>query len=188
VGFSADLRIRRKRPDLRIIVSSATIDAGLFKNYFASSKDKQNEKEKGDETVAAISLEGRTFPVDVMYLDQPAEDYIEAALKTVLDIHTKEPEGDILLFLTGRDEIENCVAEINERMGRLPASTPKLNALPLYAGLTSAEQMAVFQPAQEGERKVVVATNVAEASVTIDGIVYVVDCGFAKVRKLKQFS
>jgi len=131
--------------------------------------------------VATISLEGRTFPVDVMYLDHPTEDYIEAALRTVVDIHTKEPEGDILLFLTGRDEIENCVASINERVGRLPSSTPKLNALPLYAGLPTSEQMAVFQPAQDGERKVVVATNVAEASVTIDGIIYVIDCGFAKV-------
>ena len=63
-------------------------------------------------------------------------------------------------------------------------STPKLNALPLYAGLPSSEQLAVFQPAQEGERKVIVATNVAEASVTIDGIVYVIDCGFVKVLHL----
>jgi len=86
-----------------------------------------------------------------------------------------------LLFLTGRDEIDRCVAEIAERLGRLNPSTPKLNALPLYAGLPTAEQLAVFQPAQEGERKVIVATNVAEASVTIDGIVYVIDCGFAKV-------
>ena len=83
--------------------------------------------------------------------------------------------------MTGRDEIDRCVAEIAERIGRLNPSTPKLNALPLYAGLPSSEQLAVFQPAQEGERKVIVATNVAEASVTIDGIVYVIDCGFAKV-------
>lgn len=83
--------------------------------------------------------------------------------------------------MTGRDEIDRCVAEIAERLGRLSHSTLKLNALPLYAGLPSSEQLAVFQPAQEGERKVIVATNVAEASVTIDGIVYVVDCGFAKV-------
>jgi len=166
---------------LRIIVSSATIDAAVFKNYFSSGKEKEDGKGQEDNTVAAISLEGRTFPVDVMYLDDPTEDYIEAALTTVLDIHTKEPQGDILLFLTGRDEIETCVAAINERVGRLPSSTPKLNAWPLYAGLPTSEQMAVFQPAQDGERKVVVATNVAEASVTIDGIVYVIDCGFAKV-------
>ena len=127
-----------------------------------------------------------------MYLDEPSEDYIESALKTVMDIHLKvhkwrgeidhkEPEGDILLFLTGRDEIDRCVAEIGSRLGQMNSSTPKLNALPLYAGLPSSEQLAVFQPAQEGERKVIVATNVAEASVTIDGIVYVIDCGFVKV-------
>ena len=83
--------------------------------------------------------------------------------------------------MTGRDEIERCVAEIQERAGRLDPSTPKLKALPLYAGLPSSEQLAVFQPAYEDERKVIVATNVAEASVTIDGIVYVVGSGFVKV-------
>jgi ATP-dependent RNA helicase DDX35 len=67
----------------------------------------------------------------------------------------------------------------------MDSKTPKLVALPLYAGLPSSEQMAVFAPAREGERKVVVATNVAEASVTIDGIVYVVDCGFVKVFLLR---
>jgi ATP-dependent RNA helicase DDX35 len=184
-------RIRRKRPDLRIIISSATIDAAMFKEFF-SSKENQGGDQKTPETVTAISLEGRTFPVDVMYMDEPSEDYIESALKTVMDIHLKvilfswqhwlqEPEGDILLFLTGRDEIERCVAELASRLGQLNPSTPKLNVLPLYAGLPSSEQLAVFQPAEEGERKVIVATNVAEASVTIDGIVYVIDCGFVKV-------
>jgi ATP-dependent RNA helicase DDX35 len=83
--------------------------------------------------------------------------------------------------MTGRDEIDRCAVEITDRMGQLNPATPKLNPLPLYAGLPSQEQMAVFQPAQEGERKVIVATNVAEASVTIEGIVYVVDSGFVKV-------
>jgi ATP-dependent RNA helicase DDX35 len=92
------------------------------------------------------------------------------------------------VFLTGRDEIENCVAEITERLGRLSSSTPKLNPLPLYAGLPTSEQLAVFQPAQEGDRKVIFATNVAEASVTIDGIVYVIDCGFVKVSHLVNFT
>ena len=133
--------------------------------------------------------------MDVMYLGEPTSDYVESALNTVLDIHlrvtirndrinVKEPEGDILLFLTGRDEIERSVVEIGERMGALPASTQKLNALPLYAGLPTSEQMAVFQPSRDDERKVVIATNVAEASVTIDGIVYVIDCGFVKVPPL----
>ena len=166
---------------MRIIISSATIDAAMFKTFFDATPGVDNWEAKQTEITSVISLEGRTYPVDVMYLDEPCEDYIEAAIKTVLDIHLKEPEGDILLFLTGRDEIERCVAEILDRMGQLDPSTPKLNPLPLYAGLPVSEQMAVFQPPQEGERKVIVATNVAEASVTIDGIVYVVDSGFVKV-------
>jgi len=152
----------------------------MFKNFFDSTPAGENAEPKKDEITSVISLEGRTYPVDVMYLDEPCEDYVETAIKTVLDIHLKEPEGDVLLFLTGRDEIERCVAEISERLGQLDPSTPKLNPLPLYAGLPVSEQMAVFQPAHEGERKVIVATNVAEASVTIDGIVYVVDSGFVK--------
>jgi ATP-dependent RNA helicase DDX35 len=74
---------------LRVIVSSATIDAGMFKDFFESGKDKQIGDQKMPDTVAAISLEGRTFPVDIMYLDEPSEDYIESALKTVMDIHLK---------------------------------------------------------------------------------------------------
>lgn len=153
----------------------------MFKSFFDTNPGAETGDKGKDGITSVISLEGRTYPVDMMYLDEPSEDYIEAAIRTVMDIHLKEPEGDILLFLTGRDEIERCVAEILDRLGQLNPSTPKLNPLPLYAGLPTSEQLAVFQPAHEGERKVIVATNVAEASVTIDGIVYVVDCGFVKV-------
>jgi ATP-dependent RNA helicase DDX35 len=156
----------------------------MFKKFFDASPGTEKSDLKEKEITSVISLEGRTYPVDVMYLDEPCEDYIEASIKTVLDIHLKEPEGDILLFLTGRDEIDRCVAEVVDRLGQLNPSTPKLNPLPLYAGLPVSEQMAVFAPPQEGERKVIVATNVAEASVTIDGIVYVVDSGFVKVYEL----
>jgi len=92
-------KIRRKRKDLRIIISSATIDAAMFKDFF---DDKSKEKEAGGKKydfATLISLEGRTYPVDVMYLGEPSEDYIEAAIKPVMDIHTKEPEGDISSFL-----------------------------------------------------------------------------------------
>jgi ATP-dependent RNA helicase DDX35 len=83
------VRIRRKRKDLRIIISSATIDAAMFKDFFErGEKDKEGDKGK-DGIASVISLEGRTFPVDVMYLDEPCEDYVEMAIKTVLDIHLK---------------------------------------------------------------------------------------------------
>jgi ATP-dependent RNA helicase DDX35 len=83
-------RIRRKRRDLRIIISSATIDAGMFKDFFERGEKEKDKGEKGkDEIASVISLEGRTFPIDVMYLDEPCEDYVEMAIKTVLDIHLK---------------------------------------------------------------------------------------------------
>jgi ATP-dependent RNA helicase DDX35 len=82
------LRIRRKRIDLRIIISSATIDAETFKNFFESGREKEDVNQQ-KEITSVISLEGRTYPVDIMYLDEPTEDYIEKALKTVLDIHLR---------------------------------------------------------------------------------------------------
>jgi ATP-dependent RNA helicase DDX35 len=86
-----ECRIRRKRTDLRIIISSATIDAGMFKNYFEAGKE--NKDGKQDDLATVISLEGRTYPVDIMYLDEPCEDYVEIATKTVMDIHEKVPSS-----------------------------------------------------------------------------------------------
>lgn len=120
--------------------------------------------------------------MDIHYLEQPAEDYVERAVKTVFDIHTQEPEGDILIFLTGREEIDTALETIADRAVNLNPKAPSIQALPLYAGLPTDQQMYVFEPTPENTRKVIVATNIAEASVTIDGIVYVIDCGFVKLR------
>ncbi|KAK7510955.1 putative ATP dependent RNA helicase [Phyllosticta citriasiana] len=166
-------KIRKKRSDLRIIVSSATLQAEDFLKFFAGDED---------QTGKIISLEGRMYPVDIHYLEQPAEDYVERAVKTVFDIHTQEPEGDILIFFTGREEIETAIEMIADRAASLNPNAPKLQPLPLYAGLSTDQQMYVFEPAAENTRKVIVATNIAEASVTIEGIVYVIDCGFVKLR------
>lgn len=94
----------------------------------------------------------------------------------------QEGEGDILLFLTGRDEIENAVSTIRERSQDLHPRAPQLLPLPLYAGLPHDQQLAVFDPAPENHRKVIVSTNIAEASVTIEKIVFVIDSGFVKLR------
>ena len=177
-------KIRKMRPELRIIVSSATIQAEEILQFFAND-DVHNEP-KGQDSIASvgqiISLEGRMFPVDILYSEEPAENYLEAAVRTVIDIHTNEPEGDILLFLTGRDEIEKAVEMIAEDAANLDSKLPALQPLPLYAGLTTDQQMYVFEPAAENTRKVICSTNVAEASVTVDGIVYIIDCGFVKLR------
>ena len=122
------------------------------------------------------------YPVDTMYLEEPAEDYVKRAVQTIIDIHSNEVDGDILLFLTGREEIDAAIQMITDRAGSLHPRAPPLMALPLYAGLSSEQQLYVFEAAPENTRKVIVSTNIAEASVTIPGIVYVVDCGFVKLR------
>ena len=176
-------KIKRKRKDLRIVISSATLQAKAFLTFFNEREQHQSgiNRSTNDEG-AIISLEGRMFPVDTHFLEEPAEDYVERAVKTAFDIHTNEPNGDILIFLTGREEIDNALQLIADRAASLHPRAQSIMALPLYAGLTSEQQLYVFEPAPENTRKVIVSTNIAEASVTIDGIVYVVDCGFVKLR------
>ncbi|KAJ5772868.1 hypothetical protein N7457_007764 [Penicillium paradoxum] len=177
-------KIRKKRPELRIIVSSATLQAEDFLRFFAGDEYNAgaDPADLGGSVGRIISLEGRMYPVDMLFLESPAEDYIERAVKTIFDIHTQEAEGDVLLFLTGREEIDTAIQLISERATTLHPKASSLLPLPLYAGLTTEQQMYVFEPTPENTRKIIVSTNIAEASVTIDGIVYVIDSGFAKLR------
>ncbi|KIO23400.1 hypothetical protein M407DRAFT_27095 [Tulasnella calospora MUT 4182] len=169
-------KVRRKRPALRLIVSSATLDATSFHEYFTTGEGCTQQD------AVIISLEGRMFPVEVAYLKEPCSDYVMEAVRIVWEIHLRQGPGDVLVFLTGREEIDRCISEIAERIPTLPKGSLGLQPLPLYAGLTTDAQLAVFQPAEKMSRKVVVSTNIAEASVTIDGIKFVVDCGFVKIR------
>ncbi|SMR44811.1 unnamed protein product [Zymoseptoria tritici ST99CH_3D1] len=176
-------KIRSRRPELRIVVSSATLQAEDFVNFFAEDDAVAKDSTHPAESIGQIvSIEGRAHPVDIHYLSEPAEDYIERAVKTVFDIHSSEPEGDILIFLTGREEIETVIEMIADRMPSLSNNADKILPLPLFAGLSTEQQMYVFEPAPDNTRKVICSTNIAEASVTIDGIVYVIDCGFVKLR------
>ncbi|KAJ3023009.1 ATPdependent RNA helicase [Thoreauomyces humboldtii] len=171
-------KILKKRPELRVIISSATLDAEAFYNFF-------NTNDTGlptSDTAVIMSLEGRMFPVDTLYLKEPSNDYMMSSVETVFNIHEREAPGDILLFLTGREEIDAAVDLIMERSALYKSSSHRLEALPIYGGLTFEEQLQVFEPTPRGTRKVVVATNIAEASITIEGIVYVVDAGFVKLR------
>ncbi|KXJ97137.1 helicase associated domain-containing protein [Microdochium bolleyi] len=169
-------KILRRRSDLRVIVSSATLQADQFLKFFV------DDESSGQQTGAIITLEGRTYPIDVMYLETPAEDYVQKAVDTIFEIHSKEGAGDILVFLTGREEIDITLQAIADRSTQLAEGSSKIVPLPLYAGLTTEQQMHVFEPAVENTRKVVLSTNIAEASVTLDGIVFVIDCGFVKLR------
>lgn len=177
-------KIMKRRPELRIIVSSATLQAKDFLRFFAGDEFKSDAEAEdlGGETGRIISLEGRMYPVDMLFLESPAEGYVERAVKTVMDIHLQEGEGDVLVFLTGREEIDTAIQLLSERAATLHPKSQSILPLPLYSGLTTDQQMYVFEPTPENTRKVIVSTNIAEASVTIDGIVYVVDCGFAKLR------
>lgn len=174
-------KIRKKRLELRIIISSATLRAEDFRQFFEDDEQTATEEERQESTFI-VSLEGRTYPVDILYLESPAEDYLEKAISTLFSIHQNEPRGDILVFLTGRDEIDKAVQAISERSVDLPPGSESILPLPLYAGLSTEQQMYVFDEAPVNFRKVIFSTNIAEASVTIDGIVYVVDCGFVKLR------
>ncbi|KAF2277349.1 P-loop containing nucleoside triphosphate hydrolase protein [Westerdykella ornata] len=175
-------KIMRKRPELRVVVSSATIEAEKFLEFFAPEEEEATNKQAKSDFGHIISIEGRMHPVEIQYLAEPVSDYVERAVQTVLDIHTTEEKGDILLFLTGREEIEDAIDMITDRIPDLGPGYQTLQPLPLYAGLSTDQQMYVFQPAAENTRKVIVSTNIAEASVTIDGIGYVIDCGFVKLR------
>lgn len=156
----------KRRPDLRLIVTSATLDAEKFSNYF-------NE-------CPIFTIPGRTFPVEILYTKDPESDYLDAALITVMQIHLSEPPGDVLLFLTGQEEIDTSCEILYERMKALGQSVPELIILPVYSALPSEMQSKIFEPAPPGSRKVVIATNIAETSITIDNIYYVVDPGFVK--------
>jgi len=157
------------RPELKLIVTSATLDAEKFSTYFFNSH--------------IFTIPGRTFPVEILYSKDPEQDYVEAALMTVLQIHLTEPAGDILVFLTGQEEIDTACQILHERMQKLEAmSPPPLIILPVYSALPSEMQTMIFEPPPPGCRKCIVATNIAEASLTIDGIFFVVDPGMSKIK------
>ncbi|CAL5401636.1 unnamed protein product [Camellia sinensis] len=166
VLFGLLKQLVKRRPDLRLIVTSATLDAEKFSGYFFNCN--------------IFTIPGRTYPVEILYTKQPESDYLDASLITVLQIHLTEPEGDVLLFLTGQEEIDHACQSLYERMKGLGKNVPELIILPVYSALPSEMQSRIFDPAPPGKRKVVVATNIAEASLTIDGIYYVIDPGFAK--------
>jgi len=163
--------ITRRREDLRLIVTSATVDIPKFAAYFSVP---------GLFQCSVLTVPGRTHPVTVRYVTEPEDDYVNAALITVMQIHLQEPEGDILVFLTGKDEIDLACETLDARMKALGPGVPELLILPVYASLPQEVQSNILEPAPRGKRKVVMATNIAEASITIDGIVYVVDPGFCK--------
>ncbi|KAG5229520.1 pre-mRNA-splicing factor ATP-dependent RNA helicase [Salix suchowensis] len=156
------------RPDLKLLISSATLDAEKFSDYFDSAP--------------IFKIPGRRFPVEIHYTKAPEADYLDAAVVTVLQIHVTQPPGDILIFLTGQEEIETAEEIMRHRTRGLGTKIAELIICPIYANLPTELQAKIFEPTPEGARKVVLATNIAETSLTIDGIKYVIDPGFCKMK------
>ena len=170
-------KIMRKRKDLRIIVCSATVDAEEIKLYFD-----EGLKKKADSTTASnavdesldsiiVSVEGRYFPVEINYLTEPCDNYIKASVSTAVGIHISEEgnDGDILIFLTGQDEVEDVVSQLIERAKDLNYDNKKrkehikkLWILPLYGSLPASEQLKVFERTPRNTRKIIVSTNLGE--------------------------
>ena len=120
----------RRRTDLKLIVTSATLDAEKFSRYFFNCN--------------IFTIPGRTFPVEILYAKEPQSDYMDAALITVLQIHLSQPEGDILLFLTGQEEIDQACNSLHERMKVLGNDVPELLVNPVYSALPTEMQSKIF--------------------------------------------
>ncbi|KAI0562305.1 pre-mRNA-splicing factor ATP-dependent RNA helicase DHX16 [Gracilaria domingensis] len=165
MGLIKDIA-RFRGDDVRIIISSATMDTAKFSSYF--------------DDAPVYSIPGRRYEVDLYYTKTPEPDYVEASCISVLQIHASQPRGDILVFLTGQEEIEAAEEILRERTRGLGSKLGELIIAPIYATLPSEMQAKIFEVTPENARKVVLATNIAETSVTIPGIVYVIDPGFCK--------
>ncbi|CAG9465661.1 unnamed protein product [Pedinophyceae sp. YPF-701] len=170
--FGLIKEVLKSRPDLKLVVMSATLEAEKFQGYF--------------EDAPLMKVPGRLHPVEVFYTQEPERDYLEAAIRTVVQIHQFEGPGDVLVFLTGEDEIEEACRKIRDECRSMQDRTGPVDVYPLYSSLPPSSQQKIFNAAPKSDdekrpgRKIVVSTNIAETSLTIDGIVYVVDPGFAK--------
>jgi ATP-dependent helicase HrpA len=185
-------RLLPRRPDLKVIVTSATIDTQRFAEHFADART--------GEPAPIIEVTGRTFPVEIRYrpllelpeADEEGEpvvrDQTEAIVDAVKELSAEGP-GDILVFLPGEREIRDtadALSDLTQRQSGGPTRGGGLEVVPLYSRLSAAEQHRVFQP--HTGRRVVLATNVAETSLTVPGIKYVVDTGVARISRYSARS
>ncbi|MCJ1349455.1 DEAH-box RNA helicase prp16 [Peltigera leucophlebia] len=160
-------KILARRRDLKLIVTSATMNAERFSRFYGGAPE--------------FFIPGRTFPVDIQFSRTACEDYVDSAVRQILAIHVSQPAGDILVFMTGQEDIEVTCELVEERLKMLN-DPPPISILPIYSQLPADMQAKIFEKAAPGVRKVIVATNIAETSLTVDGIMYVVDAGFSKLK------
>lgn len=167
VLFGILKRIQKERSDLRVIIMSATLEAESFAKFFDAK---------------IVTVKGRQHQVELFYTDEPQSDYVEACVTAATQLHLDEPEGDILIFLTGQEDIESVVSGLEEKAKLLPPEAMKMIIAPIFSALPSEKQMEVFDKTPSGCRKIILATNIAETSITINGIKFVIDSGLVKLR------
>ena len=165
VLFGLLQKVTARRRDLKLIITSATMNAEKFSDFFGG--------------VPIFKIPGRTFPVDIVFSKTLLTDYVDDAVKQALTIHLENGPGDILVFMTGQEDIEATCILIAERLKKLDKAPPML-VLPIYSQLSSDVQAKIFEASSQ--RKCIVATNIAETSLTLDGVKFVIDTGFCKLK------
>lgn len=163
LGLFKNILLRRR--NLKLIITSATMNANRFSSFFGNAPQ--------------FTIPGRTFPVDIMFSKYLVEDYVESAIKQCLSIHLQSDAGDILIFMTGQEDIETTADVLKERLSKLD-NAPLLDILPIYSSMPAELQTRIFK--KSPNRKVIIATNIAETSLTVDGIKYVIDSGYSKLK------
>ncbi|KAB1207796.1 putative pre-mRNA-splicing factor ATP-dependent RNA helicase [Morella rubra] len=162
--------VRLRDSNLKILITSATLDGEKVSQFFSNCP--------------ILTVPGKLYPVDILYSNERPTSYLESSLKTALDIHVRQPEGDVLIFMTGQDDIEKLVSKLQDRIQSLDeGSCMDAVVLPLHGSLPPEMQVRVFSPPPPNCRRFIVATNIAETSLTVDGVVYVIDSGYVKQRQ-----
>ncbi|XP_040954440.1 probable pre-mRNA-splicing factor ATP-dependent RNA helicase DEAH4 isoform X2 [Gossypium hirsutum] len=162
--------VRRRASNLKVLITSATLDGEKVSKFFSDCP--------------LLTVPGKLFPVEIFYSKERPISYLESSLKTAMDIHVREPEGDILIFMTGQDDIEKLVSKLEDKVRSLEeGSCMDAIILPLHGSLPPEMQVRAFSPPPPNCRRFVVATNIAETSLTVDGVVYVIDSGYVKQRQ-----
>ncbi|EPE07973.1 helicase associated domain-containing protein [Ophiostoma piceae UAMH 11346] len=187
-GESSELQ-KRQRGDkpLKVVVMSATADVEKISNFFTTYADANVTVQSRHSKVDVLYIPGRQFPVELIHTPKPVDDILEALVKNVFQVHIQEPlPGDVLCFLSGQEEIDAAKRLIEERAATLASNVPGIEICPLYGQLSIETQNKAFQPVTRPfTRKVVLATNIAETSVTVPGVRYVIDNGKAKIKMFR---
>lgn len=162
--------VKIRASNLKVLITSATLDGEKVSKFFSNCP--------------VLNVPGKLYPVEIFYSRERPTSYVESSLNKAIDIHKREQEGDILIFMTGQDDIEKLVSKLEDKVRSLEeGSCMDAIILPLHGSLPPELQVRVFSPPPPNCRRFIVSTNIAETSLTVDGVVYVIDAGYVKQRQ-----